>query len=214
MKRTLRRSHPGFSILEILTAIAVIAMIVAIVVSSDNPETSNDRARYDAAADALSDLAEAIAGYEVTRPKRSFHQIVGVYPAKLSHLTTPITTSDKSICNLSYLSTNVTKWQNAANPFYGRELLTAGTPIESGFNVQDVLILLNAAAASGNSANTMIIRMPSVTLADALGLDLAVDGVVNGTLGTVRYSSASDPTVVDYYITISVTTATFPTSNC
>jgi prepilin-type N-terminal cleavage/methylation domain-containing protein len=216
MKRTLRRSRPGFSIMEILTAVAVIAIIAAILVSNSNPETPNDRARYAAAADALNNLAQAIAGYEPTKARRSFHQVVGVYPGHLADLTTPILTTgtNKNICGAAYLSTNVSNWANAANPFYGSQLLAAGTRIAPGFTVQDALVLLNAAAASGNSANTMIIRMPTVTLADANGLDLAVDGAVNGTLGIIRYSSASDPTVVDYYITISVTTATFPTSNC
>ena len=214
MRTAVHRSLSGFSIIEVLTAVAVIAVIAAILVSNGNPETANDRARYDAAADALNNLAQAVAGYEPTRPRRSFHQVVGVYPSKLSDLTTPITTAGKNICNNAYLSTNVTNWQNAANPFYGSQLLTAGTPIAPGFKVQDALLLLNAAAAFGaNSANTMIIRMPSVALADAKGVDLAVDGVVDGTQGIIRYSSASDPTVVDYYVPISVTgNVSFP--NC
>lgn len=220
MKGTFPRRRRGFTIVEIITAVAVIAVIAAILVSSDTPETSNDRARYDAAADALKNLAEAVAGYEPTKQQRSFHQIVGVYPGKLSHLTTLITTTDKNICGNAYTGpvgtagTNLYKWQNAANPFYGSQLLTAGTIIAPGFSVQDALILLNPAAAPlANSANTMIIRLPSVTLADAKGVDLAVDGTVDGTTGTIRYSSASDPTVVDYYITISVTNSTF-TPNC
>lgn len=220
MRGGIPRRRPGFTIVEIITAVAVIAIIAAILVSSDTPESSNDRARYDAAADALMTLTEAVAGYEPTRQRRSFHQVVGVYPSKLSHLTTAITTVDLNICGNAYTGpvgtagTNLYKWQNAPNPFYGSQLLTAGTIIAPGFTVQNALVLLNAAAAAGaNSANTMIIRLPSVTLANAQGLDLAVDGVVDGTTGIIRYSSASDPTVVDYYITISATNSVF-VPNC
>jgi prepilin-type N-terminal cleavage/methylation domain-containing protein len=211
MKRTLRRIRVGFSLMEILTAIAVIAVIAAILVSNDNPETGNDRARYDAAADALNNVAQAIAATDPTKPPRSFHQVVNVYPGKLSDLTTPITTAGTNICGNAYtgpattVGTNMYKWNNAANPFYGSQLLTAGTPIAPGFTVQDALIRLNAVNTSGTGslANTMIIRMPSVTQADAQGLDLLVDGLIDGTTGIIRYT-ASDPTVVDYYITITV----------
>lgn len=206
--------------IEVLVSLAIIVVIAAIVISSDNPETPNDRARYDAAADALYRLAQAIAGNEPSLAATSFHQVVGVYPGKLSDLTTQITTAGTNICGTAYTGpigtagTQMYKWANAANPFYGSQLLTTGTPIATGFTVQNTLVRLNAVASSGaNSANTMIIRMPSVTLADAKGLDLAVDGVVSGTTGIVRYSSATDPTVVDYYIAISVTSSAIP-QNC
>lgn len=205
--------------IEVLVSLAIIVVIAAIVISSDNPETPNDRARYDAAADALYNLAQAIAGFEPSKTPTSFHQVVGVYPGKLSDLTTQITTSGANICGTAYTGGITTagsqmyKWNNAANPFYGSQLLTAGTPIAPGFTVQNTLVRLNpVAASSANSANTLIIRMPSVSLADAQGLDLAVDGVVNGASGIVRYNTA-DPTVVDYYISISVTSSTIP-QNC
>ena len=211
MPRPFRRSRPGFTITEIITAVAVLAIIAAIVVSSDNPETSNDRARYDAASDALNNLARAVAGFEPYASPRSFHQVVKVYPGKLSDLTTPITTSGTNICGGAYTGTaagtNVDNWAKAANPFYGSQLLPAGTPIVPGFTVQDVLVRLSTVPSSAvgvNSANTTVIRMPSVTLADAQGLDMAMDGVLDGNTGTIRYGS-SDPTPVDYYITISVT---------
>ena len=44
--------------------------------------------------------------------------------------------------------------------------------------------------------------MTTVTLADAQGLDAAVDGTVDGTAGTVVYA-ATDPTTVDYLMTVS-----------
>lgn len=212
MQQASVRGRTGFSIIEVVAAVAVIAVIAAILVSNDNPETPNDRARYDAAADALNNLAQAVAGYEPSKAPRSFHQVVGVYPGHLSDLTTPITTAGKNVCGNAYTGpattagTNLYNWQNAANPFYGSQLLTNGTPIATGFKVQDQLTLLSPAVNAGSFpySNTLIIRMPSVTLADAKALDRLVDGAVDGTKGIIHYSSASDPTIVDYYITVSV----------
>src|SRR5207253_3322453 len=102
MWRASRASAAGFSIIEVVAAVAVIAIIAAILVSSDNPETPNDRARYAAAADALNNLAQAVAGVETSKARTSFHQIVGVYPGHLSDLTTPITTAGKNICGNVY----------------------------------------------------------------------------------------------------------------
>src|SRR5437763_452569 len=119
MRRILRPDCAGFSIIEVMVAVAVITVIAAILVSGTNPETPNDQLRYKTAADALKNLSEAIAGYETTKPKRSFHQIVGVYPGHLSDLTTPILTTgnNKNICGLAYTATNVSNWYAAANPF-------------------------------------------------------------------------------------------------
>jgi hypothetical protein len=61
------------------------------------------------------------------------------------------------------------------------------------------------AAPSGVGFRTdgaISIRMTNVTLADAQGLDASVDGTIDGTAGTVRYTTA-DPTSVDYVILVS-----------
>jgi len=202
MPRRFRRR--GFSIIEIVTALAVIAVLTGILLSNLNPETPNDRARYDAAADALQQLGNAIAASEPTKKARSFHQVVGVYPSKLSHLTTPITTADANLCGTSYTGTTAgtqtDKWAKAANPFWGRQLLTTGTPIAPGFIVQDVINrVYPVATTAGNRSNLMQLIMRGTTLADAQGLDLAVDGAADGTSGTITYSS-TDPTDVKYNI--------------
>ncbi|MBA3646617.1 MAG: prepilin-type N-terminal cleavage/methylation domain-containing protein [Gemmatimonadaceae bacterium] len=198
-----RRSGPrGFSVIEIVTAMAVIAVLAGILLANINPETPNDRARYDAAADALQQLGNAIGSSQPTKKQRSFHQVVGVYPAKLGHLTTPITTTDLNLCGNAYTGpattagTQTYKWQKAANPFWGRQLLTTGTPIAPGFTVQDVINRVYPVATSaGNRSNVMQLVMPTVTLTDAQGLDLAVDGVADGTKGTVIYSSTNSTSV-------------------
>jgi prepilin-type N-terminal cleavage/methylation domain-containing protein len=208
MARLYARFRPGFSMIEVVVAVAVVAIIAAILVSSDTPESLNDQARYDAAAEALANLSRAAAGYEASKAPRSFHQVVGVYPGRLSDLTTMIKQSQNNLCGVAYsgpvttAASNLGKWQSSTNPFYGSQLLTTGTPIAPGFTVQDLLVLGHAVTTSSSTwANTMAIRMPIVAQRDAVGLDLAVDGVINNALGIVQYT-ASDPTVVDYLTTI------------
>lgn len=206
----------GFSIIEVVTALTVLVVIGAILLSSINPETMNDRARYDMAADNLAKLATAIAGYEATRQAKSFHQVVGVYPGKLSDLTTPITQAGKNICNVSYTASNVSKWAAAPNPFYGLQLQTKGTPIAPGFTLNDALTLGSTLQGPlGNSANKIVVTMSNVLLRDAQGLDLAVDGAIDGTKGTVQYTTVTlptDVTTVKYFIYISATSGT--PANC
>ncbi len=217
------QKKPGFSIVEIVTALAIIAVLTGILLANINPETPNDRARYDAAADALRQLANAIAANEATKPPRSFHQVVGVYPEKLSHLTTPITTADKNLCGDAYTGpvgtagTNTYKWQKAANAFWGRDLLTSGTPLVRGFTVQNAIVRKFAVqTGAGSTANVMQLVMPSVTLTDAQGLDVAIDGVADGTKGTVLYATPSpttNPTSVSYSINFNAKNA-FPVVFC
>jgi hypothetical protein len=186
------------------------------VISTDLIVSSNDRERYDTAADTLRKLSLAIGGSDPTNAQTSFKWVIQRYPRKLSQLTTPITTAGTNICGVAYTAAFTARWVNA---FWHQELRTTGTTIASGFTAQDdigTFPLANLgfrngttgafqAAPSGAGFRTdgvISIRMTNVTLADAQGLDAAVDGTVSGTSGTVVYG-ATDPTTVDYLITVS-----------
>lgn len=198
MTRPHLSARGGFSILEAIAAIAIVAIVGTILLSSDTPESKNDRQRYDEASDALDSLTEAILGNEPTKGQSSFRWVVGAYPGQLSDLTKPITQSGTTICGTAYTATMVSNW---TNPFWTKEFSANGTILVNGFTVQNALVRLSSIPTfGGNQADTFAIRMPSVSLADAQGLDLAVDGAINGTAGTVRYTNSTDPTQVDYWI--------------
>ena len=184
-----------------MTALAILTVIAVVAFFTVGDESSGDRERYDTAADYLYDLSQAIVGNEPTRGQTSFRWVIGVYPGKLSDLTTPITTGGTNICGAAYTNPgNTVKW---TEPFWKKVLTTTGTVLASGFTAQDALVRLTAVPTPGfNQAGTFAIRLPSVTLTDAQGLDAAVDDAVSGTAGTVRYA-ATDPTTVDYYVMIS-----------
>jgi prepilin-type N-terminal cleavage/methylation domain-containing protein len=203
------RRRVGFTLIEMITAMTIIATIVAIIIRVTVPESLNDRARVDAAADALASLATAIVAREPSKSPTSFKQVIGAHPSKLSQLTIPITTTDRNICNAVYSGLAVPAkpippgytlaW---TKPFYYRQLSTAGTILTTGFTTQDALVLIGPAPGV-NQASTMAIRMPAIILRDAEALDLSVDGSMSPTTGTIIYNAANDPTSVDYYITIS-----------
>lgn len=204
-----KRKRVGFTLLEMIAAMAIFATLVAIIIRVTVPEHPNDRARVDAASDALANLAAAIAAKEPSRSATSFKQVIGAYPSKLSQLTIPITINDKGICNTAYSSAAVPAqpvppgytlaWKK---PFYYRQLSTAGAILTSGFTAQDALVLIGPTPGA-NAASIMAIRMPSVILRDTEALDLSVDGTLSPTTGTVIYNVANDPTSVNYYIYIS-----------
>ena len=214
---TLRaRKVRGATLAEVVVATAILAIIASVVISTDLVVSSNDRERYDAAADTLKKLAQAINSSDPTNTQTSFKWVIQKHPQKLSQLTKPILTTDRDICNVTYGSTTVTnRW---TSPFWPKEFRTTGTTLVKGFDVQDNLATfpdanlgfynlsnVRAQAPSGigfRFDGTIAIRMPSVALTDAQGLDAVVDGTVNGTAGIVRYNAASDPTSVDYYVMV------------
>jgi prepilin-type N-terminal cleavage/methylation domain-containing protein len=212
----IKRPRAAFSLAEVIVATAILAVIASIVISTDLVVSSNDRERYDAAADTLAKLALAIGGNDPTNAPTSFKWVIQRYPRKLSQLTTPITTSGTDICGVAYTATFAGRW---VNTFWPQELRTTGTILVKGFTAQDDLgtfPLANLgyhngttgafqAAPSGIGFRTdgvISIRLTNVTQADAMGLDAAVDGTLSGTSGTVLYS-ATDPTSVDYLIMVS-----------
>ena len=202
--------------MEIVVATAIVAIVASIVISTDLVVSSNDRERYDAAAETLGDLALAIVGSDPTNTQTSFKWVISRYPQKLSHLTTPITTSGRDICNIAYTTTFASRW---VNPFWSKEFRTTGTMIAQGFTLQDDLGTFPSAGLGYFNGTTGVqqlspsgigfrtdgiisLRMPSVTQADAQGLDAVVDGTLSGVAGTVRYA-ATDPTAVDYLLMVS-----------
>jgi prepilin-type N-terminal cleavage/methylation domain-containing protein len=209
-------SRPGFSLAEVIVATAILAIIGSIVISTDLMVSSNDRERYDAAADTLRKLALSISGNDPTNSQESFKWVIQRYPRKLSQLTTPITTGGTDICGIAYTATSTARW---LNPFWPKELATGGTILVEGFAAQDDLGTFPdanlgfhngttgafQAAPSGVGFRTdgiISIRLTNVSQVDAQGLDVAVDGTLDNAAGTVLYSAA-DPTAVDYLITVS-----------
>ena len=210
------RRNVGFSLAEVVIATAILAILGSVVISTGFVVSSGDRERYQTAADTLSKLAQAIAGNDPTNAQSSFKWVVQKYPRRLSQLTTPITIAETDICGIPFSGASTTRW---VGPFWNTEFRVTGTILVPGFTAQNDLGTfpeVNLGYRNGTTAafqaapsgvgfrtdGTISIRMTNVTQADAEGLDASVDGAIDGTAGTVRYSPAY-PTSVDYVILVS-----------
>lgn len=178
----------------VLAILGVLSTVLYATVST-NVSAKNDVDRINNVAKTLDDLSRAIAFFEPTRQAFTFHQTIGVYPGRLSHITTVITTSQRNSCGAFYTAGNVVAWIGG---YYNRELPPAGFPIDAGFTSQDSLVR-TPSSAGGTLNGTLAIVIPGVSASDAGMLASTVDGDSTGTVGTVRFTrNGSNPVTVSY----------------
>lgn len=190
----LRRAFTLVEIVAVLAILGVLSTVVYFTIATSAAQKS-DTDRINNVAKILNDLSRAIAFFEPTRTAFSFHQTIGVYPGRLSHLTTAITTTQQNSCGAVYTSGNVTAWTGG---YYARELPPSGFLIDQGFTSQDSLVR-TPPNAGGVLYGTLAIVIPAVSASDAKLLAVTVDGDSTGTVGTVRFTlNGSNPVTVSY----------------
>jgi len=178
----------------VLAILGVLSTAIYTTVSS-SISVKNDIDRINNVAKTLDDLSRAMAFFEPTRQAFTFHQTIGVYPGRLSHITTVITASQRNSCGAFYSAGNVAAWTGG---YYSRELPPAGFPIDAGFTSQDSLVR-TPSNTGGTPNGTLAIVIPGVSAADAQMLASTVDGDSTGTVGTVRFTgNGSNPVTVSY----------------
>lgn len=223
MERMVRAMKRGFTLAEVVVALSIAAVLGLVFYSFDtqsSSQTSDQTSRVALAALTLNDIARAIASLESTNVATSFLQTVGAYPGTLSQLTHVITTSNRNSCNRSgtdnYLGSAIPSGGVAVpgyvagwnGPYYAADFPVNGSfTVASGFVTQDSLIRTPSAPPTNpknpDLAGVLAIRMPAVDTSDAHALDLQVDGILDGTDGTVRYPAVGNPVAVDYVLAVS-----------
>lgn len=193
----------GFTILEIIVVVALVAIVAATIFSSTNLEKDSDSARIAAVAARLDDLMQAIAGTEITLPATSFRQTVKVFPGNLTNLTSALTALNaavsKNSCGQPYTGTNVTA-AGTSGPYYSIEFQAAGTKLGEGFVANDAIIRADPPATT---RSTLAIQFNNVSLADAQALDSYTDGIIDGTSGAIQYTvSGTSPVTVNFVIAV------------
>lgn len=212
----------GFTIAEVLVALAVVVVVAATAFSTYNPLAESDFDRASAAAAKLNALREAINGFEPTLIPTSFQQNTitvantnGANPIRISDLTNKISSANlapnsRNSCNGLYISTEVTAWA-VRGPFWSGVVSGDSAVIEAGYVAQDLMIATPADPATfgggtgGNVTQYLAIRMPSVSLLDAQNLAEVVDGSNTGAglLRTVKFTpSGTNRIPVDYIVVI------------
>ena len=177
-----RHVIPGFTMMEILVALAIVAVLTAVLLPVLGSKMRD--ARTAAIAGTLQGLSQGIAEYKkaVTR-----------YPRSLSLLTTPPTAASLDACGNS--STPFQLWRG---PYVSREMLATGTQMGDGA-IQDQLRRVTA-----GSSTYLMIDVTGVETKSANDLETMFDGTtaLPSTTGTIRTVVSGTTTDVTYSIPI------------
>ena len=196
--RNLRRRRDGFALFAIVIGIIVITILATLMmapVSGDNRQE-----RIQRAADILHRLVaemDSASGNNISNFKGHMTSGGGSpstrprWPGRLSHLYTQVATTDLTCGGTSYNNAGIvtSKWRG---PYHLVPIATTGHNIAPGFFADDVIVRVSDTEA--------YIRIPNVSLDDAMALDLTVDNAADATTGAVRYSpTVSTPVVLEYH---------------
>lgn len=182
-------------LVEVVVAIAILVLLAAIV--TPVMLGAIDAARVDQTAKLLANIAAGLQAFDDeigsnTGPPANRSE----YPLELTHLTTPITTSQSNVCARAYDTGDVGAWNG---PYITQTVPPTGVKTGIGtINVTTVLL----------TNTTMALRMPNVVFEEAVMLNDQVDGDGNtasgSSTGSVRFGAAdvNGLVTVDYVVPI------------
>ena len=163
------RSRTGFTLAEILVALAIIATLAAVLVPAVTGQIMKGEVNR-----AIQDITNIRTGIE------QFVADVHRYPGKVSHLATQITALQLDVNNSTYPNNLVNRWKG---PYLGRDTLPGGYQTGFGAVVRDSLVKLTFQA--GVSYATVVIA--GITQTDFNRIDAEIDGTVGATTGLLRW---------------------------
>ena len=170
MKATKKRS--GFSLAEILVAIAIVAVVAAVVVPSIGSQLkSGDESRVQ------QDLINVRAGIE------QFLADVRRYPNSVGQLTKLPTTSLSGLTGGAYTATQVARWRG---PYISKDSTEA---IKTGF---DLSMNLAFTSTTVNSINYLTITITNFDQTNATRVDQRMDDGDPAT-GQIRWTVSASP---------------------
>lgn len=165
-------SRRGFTLIEVVVALAIFAVMTAVVAVIAFP-----RLRQSAAARTMADyqaLHEAVS---------AFRGDIGQYPRVLTQLALPITAGDQNLCGTAFGSGRVARWRG---PYLDRLLDDNG--VASGFGAfGDTLGRFPATAATPTSYGALLYGVQVPDSMDALEIDVLMDDTADVASGTVRW---------------------------
>ncbi len=169
----------GVSLIETLVAVAII--VVLAVAFIPNLQASTDRMEVRDAAVTIEELMDAILTMRYDNQD---------WPARLSHVSTPITTSNQNICGDNYNNGRVNNW---TGPYVDYIFPTTGLPIGIG-HVRDLMEreVISGNPKGGGAISLVRVYVDNVPEELAIELNRIVDGDNDQTAGTIRWA---DPAI-------------------
>ncbi|MGQ0815660.1 MAG: prepilin-type N-terminal cleavage/methylation domain-containing protein [Gemmatimonadota bacterium] len=166
-------ARPGFTMVEILTVIAVLAILSAVIVTQVVPRVTESKGA--AVARTLDAFRDAAIEYRAD---------VRRYPTHLRHLTTAPVTGTRDLCNQTIPAQFLAAWRG---PYLKAAVSSAGLPIAEA-TVRDSLELDPAGPYTSTSTGAMVVVTQNVDSVVAVQLESAFDGNSNLTSGTIRFT--------------------------
>jgi prepilin-type N-terminal cleavage/methylation domain-containing protein len=178
----------GFTLLEILVSLAIMAALVAVVYPALNSKLRDAR---------TATLAQTLLGFSqaIAEMKRA----TTMYPSSLSQLTTaPVANSSTNICGAgnTFTTAAAAQWRG---PYVSREIPSGGVP------AGDATINLALRRVTSASSTWLVMDVPSVETQVANDLETLFDGSTtnSSTTGTIQTGTPSDGlTSLSYYMPI------------
>jgi len=180
------RGRHGFSLLEVLTALAIIAVLTAVVLPTLSSKLRDSRTT--ALSGTFSGLSPGIAAFKRATTK---------YPSSLVLLTTQPLSSDKDICGNVLSTTPPALWRG---PYSSRTITSNG--IQMGDAVVDATL---GKVVSGTTPLFILITAEGVESGTVTDLESSLDGgTPDANNGTIRWVNGSSTSVfnVSYAITV------------
>lgn len=164
-----RSRRYGFSLAEILVALAILAALAAVII----PAVAGQISKSDATR-TIQDMTSIRTGIE------QFVADVHRYPGKVSHLANQISITQMDVNNALYPQPLVNRWKG---PYLGRDTLPGGYQTGFGGLVSDSLVKLTFQAG----VNYATVVIAGITQTDFNRIDVEIDGTVGATTGMLRW---------------------------
>lgn len=188
LKLAPKRTHSGFSLTEVVVAIAIVAIMTSILAV-----WSGGFVNRPVVAQITSNLAT------VATAVRNFRDDIGFYPSSLSQLIVQPAATGVNSCNVAFSSTPVLGWRG---PYLPGDLVNNAIVMESD-TILGTFTRSPATAASRSEPGLLRITVANTTQANAMQVDSVLDGDASVSTGSIQWGLVSTKPRLFYDLLIS-----------